>query len=186
MAKGKNCGLAAKEEAARNAIRDVLQRGPLTSDEAIEFERESHNSMCQFFRERGKEFEDYFLFENQSEEEGHRRAFAVAYIERELPASPVRDYVVHILRQSLPFSGRALRPRGYRDWAILVAVRRAERLGLNVYRNRATRDNRGRHSACSLVADELRKFDIHLSEDAVEAIYRGQLRYVPVRPASEN
>jgi hypothetical protein len=49
----------------------------------------------------------------------------------------------------------------------------AGRPGLKATRSRHQRYTNGAHSACSLVAEELKAaFGLHLSEDAVEKIWR--------------
>jgi hypothetical protein len=45
-------------------------------------------------------------------------------------------------------------------------------IGLKATRGRDKRDANDAHSACSLVAGELKKVGLHLSEDAIEKVWR--------------
>jgi hypothetical protein len=70
-------------------------------------------------------------------------------------------------REPRPQRGRPRSPSDNRDINIAVAVRLAQRAGLGTTRNRASR----RPSACSVVAEELRAFGVHMTEAAVEKIW---------------
>jgi len=59
-----------------------------------------------------------------------------------------------------------------RNGRIARCVEYAINAGLKATRSRHQRYTGGAHSACSLVADELKAEGIHLSEDAVEKIWR--------------
>lgn len=106
------------------------------------------------------------------------RELAADRLERAVPPSPWRDYALCVLRRPAAPSQEVLRRGGIgsRNETITWAVRKAEHLGLAVTRNRAQRDNGGPHSACSLVAEELLRFGVCLSEDAIEKIYRPFLK----------
>src|SRR5262249_57285206 len=86
-----------------------------------------------------------------------------------------RDYALTTLRRAAPPSEKATRRNGrlHRDHMISWAVLFAEFAGLAPTRNQAQRYKDGAaHSACSLVADELKKRGISVSEDAVQKIWR--------------
>jgi len=75
----------------------------------------------------------------------------------------------------MDYSKKRERPKKNRarNWTIMNAVRRGVEAGLKATRGRDQRHIRGAHSACSLVADELKKVGLkHMSEDAVEKIWR--------------
>ena len=91
---------------------------------------------------------------------------------KRLPA-PWRDYILFMVQG--PPSQNAKRRIGKHDSRnsqIREAVERARDAGLKATRNRDQRHTGGAHSACSLVAEELKKAGLHLSEDAVEKVWR--------------
>lgn len=95
----------------------------------------------------------------------------VAQLKR-LPA-PWRDYLLFTLQG--PSSQNAVRrsgKHGERNSKIRLCVEGALDAGLKATRSRHQRYIGGAHSACSLVADELKALGLHLSEDAVEKIWR--------------
>jgi hypothetical protein len=100
------------------------------------------------------------------------RAMAANLLERNVPSSPWRDFILYVLRKlnppPLPKSQRHL----WRDWTISTAVGWGVEAGLKATRGRDQRYTNGAHSACSLVADELKRVGLHLSEDAVEKVWR--------------
>jgi hypothetical protein len=100
------------------------------------------------------------------------RMLCAHQLERALPPSGWRDYVLRVLRRPAPPSQKTLRRGGIeiRNRAIGYAAFMAVGLGLNLTRNPARRDKDGPHSACSLVAEELKSVGIHLGEDAVGKI----------------
>ena len=103
------------------------------------------------------------------------RAICANRIERALPPSPWRDYALQVLRRPDPPSRDALLRNGMseRNYTILFAVLTAVRLGLAPTRNPAARYSGGAHSACSLVAEELKKMGVRrCNEDAVQKIYK--------------
>jgi hypothetical protein len=104
----------------------------------------------------------------------HRlHASLTADVERYMPSSPERDYLVRLLQQLPAPSPEVLYRRGQheRNFTIAEAVRVGiDAGGLEVTRNKRRRGLRGGHSVCSLVAEELGRFRITLSEDAVEKI----------------
>jgi hypothetical protein len=104
------------------------------------------------------------------------RAYCADKIEAALPPSPWRDYAIRMLRRPAPPSPWILRRKGAseRNFTIFKAVRLAEIKGLKPTRNQAQRYKGGAHSACSLVAEELKRFGIHLGEDAIEKLRRRQ------------
>jgi len=100
------------------------------------------------------------------------RAIAANLLEHNVPPSPWRDFILFILRKlnppSLPKSQKHL----WRDGTVGIAVGCGVEAGLRATRGRDQRYTNGAHSACSLVADELKGAGLHLSEDAVEKIWR--------------
>jgi hypothetical protein len=187
MARKKNNPLTGdRDEKARVEVRRILETGPLSLDDAITSERE--------LRRRKKELSEHpevadFIeaaFVEQSlnsatytsEDDQTLRELAADRLERAVPPSPWRDYALSVLRRPAAPSQEVLRRGGIssRNETITWAVREAERSGLAVTRNRTQRDNGGPHSACSLVAEELLRFGVCLSEDAIEKIYRPFLR----------
>jgi hypothetical protein len=106
---------------------------------------------------------------------GVYRTMAANLLERNVPPSPWRDFILFILRKlnppSLPKPQRHL----WRDWTIGTAVGCGVEAGLKATRGRDQRYTNGAHSACSLVADELKKVGLYLSEDAVEKIWRASV-----------
>jgi len=103
------------------------------------------------------------------------RAMCANRIERALPPSPWRDYALQALRRPDPPSRDALLRHGMseRNLTIRIAVLTAVGLGLAPTRNPAARYTGGAHSACSLVAEELKKMGVRrCNEDAVQKIYK--------------
>jgi hypothetical protein len=105
----------------------------------------------------------------------HRlHASLTADVERYMPSSPERDYLVRLLQQLPPPSPEVLYRRGQheRNFTIVEAVRVGIVAGgLDVTRGKTRRFNDGGHSVCSLVAEELEGFGKKISEDAVEKIW---------------
>jgi hypothetical protein len=101
------------------------------------------------------------------------RILCARQIERTLPPSRWRDYVVQDLQRHDPPGKWELHRNGInvRNAAIRHAVKKAYDMGLSPTRNTAQRDTGGAHSACSLVAEELKGLGICLSEDAVQKIF---------------
>src|SRR5262245_4759944 len=212
MAKEKNSGADQNREvSAREIVREVFQRGPLTLDTAIEGERkawqvrlkEIHSSfLCEAETpERQKWLDHLFTAVNNGTTDNeiypklaHMLALAKTYpetvdevlralhaseVERHFPPSAQRDHLLRLLLcPDHPPSKHTLHRGGIngRNFTIALAVYSVVKFaGLQPTRNRAQRDNDGAHSACSLVADELKKFGFHrCGEDAVEKIWRQQ------------
>jgi hypothetical protein len=108
------------------------------------------------------------------------RAKCAVLIGDALPRSPWRDYAMNALCRPAPLSQKdlqRLRRNGKegRDQTICTAVCMAISGGLRLSRNAAQRHKGGTHSACSLVADELKEWGLNCSEDAIEKIYRATL-----------
>jgi hypothetical protein len=97
------------------------------------------------------------------------RKLAAIQLANNVPKSPWRDYILFVLCKPDPW--RFWRDN-WRDVLISLAVERAVEAGLKATRSRDQRYTNGAHSACSLVADELKALGLHLSEDAVEKIWR--------------
>jgi hypothetical protein len=95
-------------------------------------------------------------------------------LEHNVPPSPWRDYILFILRNTRPVMPAGMK-HTWRDWTISAAVECGREAGLDTTRGRHQRYINGVHSACSLVADELKEVGLHLSEDAVEKIWRWQV-----------
>jgi hypothetical protein len=168
------------EENARLFVRTVLKTHLLSYDAAIEWERNQQrlqNEMLGLkdiaalwvaeeeladFRENPPPNLDEFL-----------RTKCAEQIENKLPPSPLRDYTLHVLRKP---SQRTLQRKGKndRDFAIYFAVNVAIWKGLRRTRNSAQRHKGGPHSACSLVAEELKEFGIELKEDGVLKVCEDQ------------
>jgi hypothetical protein len=184
-----------REDKARVLVRRILERGPLFLDDAIKKERDWRR----WRKEWGAEAEHVpekaailnELFEKFPEKlycklnkmqraeleecDELLRALCADKIEAALPPSPWRDYAIRALRRPAPPSPETLRRSGAaeRNFTIAKAVLFAEgRGGLKPTRNRAQRYRGGAHSACSLVAEELKRFGVHLGEDAIEKLYR--------------
>jgi hypothetical protein len=102
------------------------------------------------------------------------RAMAAHVLEHNVPPSPWRDYILFILRNTRPVMPAGMK-HTWRDWTISAAVECGREAGLDTTRGRHQRYINGVHSACSLVADELKEVGLHLSEDAVEKIWRWQV-----------
>src|SRR5262249_5170066 len=103
-------------------------------------------------------------------------------IERALPPSPWLDYALQVLRRPNPPSRDALLRNGMseRNHTICIAVLMAVHLGLAPTRNPAARYSGGAHSACSLVAEGLKKMGVRrCNEDAVQKIYKKFKKELP-------
>jgi hypothetical protein len=99
------------------------------------------------------------------------RAIVADVLERNVPPSPWRDYILFILRNSRPVMPSGMK-HFWRNWTINTAVEYGREAGLAPTRGRHQRYTSGAHSACSLVADELKEVGLHISEDGVEKIWR--------------
>lgn len=177
-----------KKEQARLEIREFLQF-PLSHEAAVEKERLDRQGLKLLLDKMVDLTAEYpggpgislEVDSDRGDKDGADeivRAVCADYIERALPPSPWQDYAVRALRRPAPPSRWTLHRGGIneRNFAIYRAVLAAERAGLKISRNRAQRYTEGAHSACSLVADELKKLGVRRSEDAVEKIYKGQVR----------
>jgi hypothetical protein len=95
-----------------------------------------------------------------------RRKWAMAILkEQQATAEQIEHFLGHPM-----FSSK--RDKYWRDKAISRAVMRGVKVGLKATRGRHQRYTNGAHSACSLVAEELKVVGIHMTEDAVEKIWR--------------
>ena len=99
------------------------------------------------------------------------RKLAAVQLAHNVPKSPWRDYILFVLCKPDPTSSTTPK-RAWRNALIGLAVESAVATGLKATRSRDQRYTNGAHSACSLVADELKVFGLDLSEDAVEKIWR--------------
>jgi hypothetical protein len=179
---------------------------PLTPEGSIEAERQKRQNRLRQLKEMLSNDSDLNGFirklldgekeptslDTAFEIDEYMRALCADRIERDLPPSEWRDFALASLRQPAPPSAEATQRNGalHRDYMISWAVLLAESVGLNPTRNQAQRYKDGAaHSACSLVADELKKRGIdNCSEDAVEKIWRkyaSVFRLVPVPGLSE-
>src|SRR5262249_23000078 len=102
---------------------------------------------------------------------GPLRKMAANLLERNVPPSPWRDYILFILRNLAP-SLSPRRKRQLRDGVIAFLVNDGIEAGLRATRGRDQRYKNGAHSACSLVVDELKQFGLNLGEEALEKIWR--------------
>jgi hypothetical protein len=189
MARKKNNALTRdRDEKARVEVRRILEMGPLSLDDAIKREREWRRQkkelsedpeVAEYVDARFVELANASIDnEEDIEDDGVLRELAADRLERAVPPSPWRDYALSVLRRPAPPSPRTVWRDGihYRDDTIWFAVRKAQQLGLALTRNRTQRDKGGAHSACSLVAQELLRFGVCLSEDAIEKISRPSLK----------
>ena len=99
------------------------------------------------------------------------RVTAAYMLERSVPPSPWRDYILIMLRHTRPVL-RTGAKHVWRNIILTLCVELGRAAGLDPTRGRHQRYTNGAHSTCSLVADELKAFGMHLSEDAVEKIWR--------------
>jgi hypothetical protein len=193
MARKKNSALVNnREEKARTEVRHALRDLPTTSADAIKKEREFRS----FAAARLSEGKDLRLLTNRlldrlfvvHKSDAFRdhdyiyRAICANRIERALPPSPWRDYALQVLRRPDPPSRDALLRNGMseRNHTIYFAVLTAVGLGLAPTRNPAARYSGGAHSACSLVAEELKKMGVRrCNEDAVQKIYKKSEKELP-------
>src|SRR5215831_4826501 len=197
MARKKNSApVNNREEKARTEVRHALRDLPTTSADAIKKEREFLSLVAARLSE-GTDFNTDRLLRlsdvhNQDRLDRLRlcdvhksdafrdhdyivRAICANRIECALPPSPWRDYALQVLRRPDPPSRDALLRNGMseRNHTIYIAVLKAVRLGLAPTRNPAARYSGGEHSACSLVAEELKKMGVRrCNEDAVQKIYK--------------
>jgi hypothetical protein len=193
MARKKNSApVNNREEKARTEVRHALRDLPTTSADAIKKERE----WLSFAAARLSEGKDFRLLTNRlvdqlfdvhksdpfRDHDYIHRAICANRIERALPPSPWRDYALQVLRRPDPPSRDALLRHGMseRNHTIHIAVLTAVRLGLAPTRNPAARYSGGAHSACSLVAEELKKMGVRrCNEDAVQKIYKKSEKELP-------
>ena len=96
---------------------------------------------------------------------------AAHMLERNVPPSPWRDYILIMLRNTRPVLPTAEK-HIWRNLTLSMAVEYGREAGLDPTRGRHQRYTNGAHSACSLVAEELKKVGLHLSEDAIEKVWR--------------
>jgi hypothetical protein len=208
MAKDKNSGADQNREVwAREIVREVFQRSPLTLPSAIEGERKAQQEILKELGERlrapdtpryQKWLEYLFTAVNNGSATDNEMAHVLALakrrpeafddvlrtlhageVERHFPPSAQRDHLLRLLlRPNRPPSEYTQHRGGIngRNFSIALAVYSVVKFaGLHPTRNRAQRDKDGAHSACSLVADELKKFGFHrCGEDAVEKIWQQQ------------
>src|SRR5262245_39931325 len=203
MAKKNSALVNNREEKARTEVRHALRDLPTTSADAIKKEREFlsfaaarisegtdfgrlldrlvdvHNGLLDRLFDVHKS--DAFRLSDVRKSDAFRdhdyifRAICANRIERALPPSPWRDYALQVLRRPDPPSRDALLRNGMseRNHTICIAVLTAVSLGLAPTRNPAARYSGGAHSACSLVAEELKKMGVRrCNEDAVQKIYK--------------
>jgi hypothetical protein len=199
-----------REEKARTEVRHALRDLPTTSADAIKKEREFLSFAAARFPEDidfGRLLDrlvdirnglldrlfdvhksDAFRLSDVHKSDAFRdhdyifRAICANRIERALPPSPWRDYALQVLRRPDPPSRDALLRNGMseRNHTICFAVLTAVRLGLAPTRNPAARYSGGAHSACSLVAEELKKMGVRrCNEDAVQKIYKKSEKELP-------
>lgn len=183
-------GLApSQEERARLAVRRHLMGSALTLERAIRLERiymdETFADLC-----KDNDFDSLISLaisaatkpENAPEiapevtlayDEFLRRLCAQR-IAQALPPSPWRDFAIIVLQRPAPPSKWFKQRNGIlaRNAAIMWAVRIAtEQFGLSLTRRGRRHSRSDRHSACSLVAEELGRFRISMTEAAVEKIW---------------
>ena len=170
-----------REDRARRLVREGLQRVPLTLDGVVKRERgavqtligwgeNSDESIDRFFAGLDKIDPHYVAMLDEV-----CRALHAIKVERHLLPSPQRDHLLALLHRPAPLPKNITRRGGIsdRNFNIWMLVNMAVMCGLQRSRNRAQRDTDGAHSACSLVADELKRSGLrHVSEDAVEKIMR--------------
>jgi len=169
-----------REDRARRLVREKLQRVPLTLDGVVKRERgavqtligwgeNSDESIDRFFAGLDKIDPHYVAMLDEV-----CRALHAIKVERHLLPSPQRDHLLALLHRPAPLPKNITRRGGIsdRNFNIWMLVNMAVICGLQLSRNRAQRDTDGAHSACSLVADELKRSGLRLSEDAVEKIMR--------------
>jgi len=99
------------------------------------------------------------------------RVIAAHKLECSVPPSSWRDYILNVLRHTRPVLPTAQK-LAWRNFVIRLAVEFGREAGLDPTRSCHQRYTNGAHSACSLVAEELKKAGLHLSEDAVEKVWR--------------
>jgi hypothetical protein len=162
-----------REEGARRIIRDVLRVGQADAADEVRREAGARNRALEYV---AAKYPDHAadvakLFEDTRDPMAYQQC--AEWLERALPSSPQRDFILRVLRVLEPAS--VIRPR---DIAIRNAVDAAmEIYGFKKSRNPAQRyKDDGGHSACSLVAEELGKLGIaDIGEDAVLKIYTAPL-----------
>src|SRR5262245_23495911 len=188
MARKKNSALVNnREEKARTEVRHALRDLTTTSADAIQKEREVCSSAAARFSEATVDVHSidrvnvHNALDRIHKSDAFRdhdymfRAICANRIERALPPSPWRDYALLVLRRPDPPSRDLLLRNGMseRNRTICIAVLTAVSLGLAPTRNPAARYSGGAHSACSLVAEELKKMGVRrCNEDAVQKIYK--------------
>src|SRR6516165_8442283 len=170
-----------REDRARRLIREKLQREPITFDGAVKRERGAVQKLIEWGDNSDEQIDRFFggidkiaphyvaLLDEVC------RALHAIKVERHLPPSPQRDHLLALLRRPGPLPKNITRRDGIsdRNFNIWMLVSIAVNCGLHLSRNRAQRDTDAAHSACSLVADELKRSGLrHVSEDAVEKIMR--------------
>jgi hypothetical protein len=169
-----------REDRARRLVREKLQREPLTFDGAVKRERGAVQKLIESVHNYDDSSIDRIFAAVAAKphprydamfDEVHRALHAIK-VERHLPPSPQREHLLALLRRPAPLSNNITRRGGIsdRNFNIWLLVGIAVECGLHLSRNRAQRDTDGVHSACSLVADELKRSGLRLSEDAVEKI----------------
>jgi len=157
-----------KEEGARRIIRDVLRVG--LADGADEPRREAvlWNRALEYLQATREQDPDRADWADKLFKEGATdpivRWQCADWLERVLPPSAQRDCILQVLR-SVPVLLPGARNEAIRQ-AVIAAV---EIYGFKKTRNPAQRyKDDGSHSACSLVAEELKALGIAgISEDAV-------------------
>src|SRR5262245_6431287 len=153
------------EDQARLLIREILQHEPLTLEGAIKREQEAIQRLIQDYasatdEEIDKAFVSMARSQYASLFDGILLGLHAIKVERHLPPSPQRDQLLALLRHLVPPSKNTAQRSGIgdRNFIIWQLVFIAESIGgLDKTRNRAQRDVGGAHSACSLVADELKR-----------------------------
>jgi hypothetical protein len=173
------------EKRARRIVRRTLETmlpARFTPDGAVwqvRWERVAKVAMILSFLDDDADDDDIDdIVKNSGHDDYTLRMLCARQLERTLPPSRWRDYAVQALQRPDPPGEWELDRGGIkvRDRAIRHAVEKAYAQGLFPTRNQATRDKGGAHSACSLVAEELKRLGIRLSEDAVEKIFRKKIR----------